>query len=155
MTQESGITGYVPMDVRHNVFFSLLTDYAPLFILGFSLCFLKGLTGLRAGYMGKTVLAMAAGLIIQSTIGAAIAVGIALLLPLAHINPDPMTMIGVVVFITVCGLRSIDALVYKKLGIHMIDVSSYTKADKAWMELSEEDREKCMEAWKKEQSDGE
>lgn len=144
------------MSDTRNVFLSMLMDYAPLFLLGFGICLLKGVSGIRQGYMGKTALAVVSGLIIRSAIGAAIAVGVAFMLPLVHITPDPTTMIGIVVFAAVCGLQPIDALVYKKLGIHLVDTTAYSPADEVWAGLSDKEREACIAAYrKKEQADGE
>lgn len=159
VTQENLATvGTVQMTTKSNVFISLMLDYLPLFMVGFSICLLKGMAGLRAGYMGKTVLGLIMGLIIKSTVCAALAVGAAMLLPLLHIDPDPTTMLGVVVLVTVCGLQGFDAFIYKKLGIHLVDTTAYTEADTEWASLSEKERRDALEAYNKtleEQSDGE
>lgn len=127
--------------------FSLITDYAPLLLLGFSICMLKGMKGLRMSYMGKTFLARMLGLVIRSCIGAAMAVGCALLLPLLKIDVDQSTMLGVVVFISVCGVQIVDGLVYKYLGIHLVDMTDTTVTDSEWAKLDEIERIKALELY--------
>lgn len=142
----------------NNSWFSLITDYAPLLVLGFSICMLKGMKGLRMSYMGKTFLSRIFGLMIRSCIGAVMAVGCALLLPLLKIEVDQSTMLGVVVFISVCGVQIVDGLVYKYLGIHLVDMSDTTIAESAWDKLDESEKLKALELYNKsikgEKSDG-
>lgn len=132
----------------NNSWVSLITDYAPLLVLGFSICMLKGIKGLRMSYMGRTFLARIFGLMVRSCIGAIMAVGCALLLPLLKIDVDQSTMLGVVVFISVCGVQIVDGLVYKYLGIHLVDMNDTTVTDSEWAGLNEVEKVKALELYK-------
>lgn len=144
--------GQVGMELRmerHTAYTSLLQDLLPLFMLAFSIFFVKGLTGLRTSFMGKTFLARFTGVIISSALGGIFAVGCALLLPLFDKQPDPAIMLGVVVFVSVAGVKIVDGILYKKLGVHFIDVSNSDSADSAWMSMSQKERKECMDSWRK------
>lgn len=143
---------------KSSAYLSLLQDLAPLFSLAFSIFFIKGLKGLRAGFLGRTFLARFANIILSSALGGAFAVGCALLLPLFDKGDNPAVMLGVVVFVSIAGVRIVDGLLYKKLGVHFIDISDANSADSAWVNMSEKEREECMDAWrenrKEENGDG-
>lgn len=133
---------------KPSAYMSLLWDLAPLFSLAFVIFFIKGMKGLRAGVMGKSFLARFVNVVISSALGGAFAVGCALLLPLIDRGDSPAVMLGVVVFVSIAGVKIVDGLLYKKLGVHFIDVSDGNSADSAWMRMSEKEREECMDAWR-------
>lgn len=134
---------------KYSAYTALLQDLLPLFSLAFSIFFIKGLAGLRASFMGKTFVAKFASVIISSALGGAFAVCCALLLPLFYRQDDPAVMLGVVVFVSIAGVKIVDGLLYKKLGVHFIDVSDGGSADSAWMSLSQKERRECMDSWRK------
>lgn len=134
---------------KPSAYISLLQDLLPLFALAFSIFFVKGLTGLRASFMGKTFFARFIGVIISSALGGSFAVGCALLLPLFDKQADPAIMLGVVVFVAVAGVKIVDGILYKKLGVHFIDVSNSDSADAFWMNMSQKERHECMDSWRK------
>lgn len=134
---------------KPTAYTELLQDLLPLFALAFSIFFVKGLSGLRTSFMGKTFLAKFVSVIISSALGGVFAVGCALLLPLFDKQTDPTIMLGVVVFVSVAGVKIIDGILYKKLGVHFIDVSNSDSADSAWMSLSQKERRECMDNWRK------
>lgn len=134
---------------KHTAYMSLLQDLLPLFALAFSIFFVKGLAGLRTSFMGKTFLARFTSVIISSALGGVFAVGCALLLPLFDKQPDPAIMLGVVVFVSVAGVKIVDGILYKKLGVHFIDVSNSDSADSAWMNMSQKERQECIDYWRK------
>lgn len=147
-TGQDGVGRYTDME-KHKAYISLLQDLLPLFALAFSIFFVKGLSGLRSSFMGKTFIARFFGIIISSALGGAFAVGCALLLPLFDKQSDPSIMLGVVVFVSVAGVKIVDGILYKKLGVHFIDVSNSDSADSAWMNMNQEERRKCMDNWHK------
>lgn len=134
---------------KSSAYISLLQDLLPLFALAFSILFVKGLAGLRSSFMGKTFLARFMGVIISSALGGAFAVGCALMLPLFDKQSDPAIMLGVVVFVAIAGVKIVDGLLYKKLGVHFIDVSNSDSADSFWMGMSQKERQECMDSWRK------
>lgn len=146
--EETGIGRCAPME-KSTAYMSILQDLLPLFALAFSIFFVKGLTGLRASFMGKTFLAKFVSVIISSALGGAFAVGCALLLPLFDKQSDPAIMLGVVVFVSIAGVKIVDGLLYKKLGVHFIDVSNSDSADFAWMNMNQKERQECMDSWRK------
>lgn len=136
---------------------SLLFDYAPLFLLAFFMGMLRGgLKGLRSTYLGKSFISRMFNLVVRSTIGAAMAVGCALLMPLLKIDPDPTTMLGVVVFVSVCGVQIVDGVIYKYLGIHLVDVDA-SQEEAEWRGMDMETRKKVLEIYRQslEKDDGE
>lgn len=135
-----------PME-KHSAYLSLLQDLLPLFALAFSIFFVKGLTGLRTSFMGKTFMAKFASVIISSALGGSFAVGCALLLPLFDRQSDPATMLGVVVFVSIAGVKIVDGILYKKLGVHFIDASEIGSANSIWVGMSAEERETCIKQW--------
>lgn len=139
---------YGTMETR-GAYMSLLQDLMPLFSLAFSIFFVKGMAGLRTSFMGKTFAAKFANVVISSALGGVFAVGCALLLPLFDKQSDPSIMLGVVVFVSIAGVKIVDGLLYKKLGVHFIDVSNDNSADAAWMHMSQKERRECMEIWRK------
>lgn len=134
---------------KAGAYISLLQDLGPLFALAFSIFFVKGLSGLRSSFMGKTFVARFTGIVISSALGGAFAVGCALLLPLFDRQSDPALMLGVVVFVSIAGVKIVDGILYKKLGVHFIDVSDSGSADSAWMNMSQKERQECMDSWHK------
>lgn len=134
---------------KSEAYISLLWDLVPLFSLAFSIFFLKGLKGLRAGLMGATFFTRFVGIVVSSALGGAFAVGCALLLPLFDRGDNPATMLGVVVFVSIAGVKIVDAALYKKLGVHFIDASEAGSADATWASMNREEREECMRDWKK------
>lgn len=147
---EQIISGNDVMDARPAAesWVSLLYDYAPLFLLGFTMCMLRGLRGLKASYLGKTFLSKMLNLVIRSSIGAGLAVACALIMPLLKINPDPTTMLGVVVFVSVCGVQIVDGLIYKYMGIHLVDSTGLTEEDAQWQSMDMAARRKALEIYK-------
>lgn len=134
---------------KASAYVDILMDLAPLFALAFSIFFLKGVKGLRSSCMGATGWAHFANVIISSAVGGALAVGCALLLPLFDKSADPTVMIGIVVFVSVAGVKVLDGLMYKKLGVRFIDVSDGNSADSEWMGMSQQERTDCLEHWRK------
>lgn len=149
MSSEAMSVGRLEIMDKPSVYVSLLQDLLPLFALAFSIMFAKGIVGLRSGLMGKSVLANFFNIVISSAIGGAFAVGCALLLPLFNMPTDSATMLGVVVFIAIAGVKIVDSLLYKKLGVHFIDASDKSSADAAWVNMSEEERKECIDAWQR------
>lgn len=147
-TGQAGVGRNKAME-KHKVYISLLQDLLPLFALAFSIFFVKGLSGLRSSFMGKTLIARFFGIIISSALGGAFAVGCALLLPLFDKQSDPSIMLGVVVFVSIAGVKIVDGILYKKLGVHFIDVSNSDSADFAWMNMNQKERRECMDSWRK------
>lgn len=139
--------GAVMATEKQDAYLSLLLDLLPLFFLAFSIFFVKGLRGLRTSFLGKSFLARFVNVVISSALGGAFAVGCALLLPLLDKGGDPTVMVGVVVFVSIAGVKIVDALLYKKLGVHFIDASETGSADSMWVKMSEEERENCMKQW--------
>lgn len=138
---------------KGEAYLSLLVDLLPLFSLAFSIFFVKGLRGLRTSFMGKTFLARFVNIILSSALGGAFAVGCALLLPLFDKQSDPMIMTGVVVFVAIAGVKIVDGLLYKKLGVHFIDASDDNSADSAWVNMSQKERKDCIDMWQKKHGD--
>lgn len=147
-TEQMGV-GRCDAMSKPSAYVSLLQDLLPLFALAFSIFFVKGLAGLRTSFMGKTFLAKFVGVIISSALGGAFAVGCALLLPLFDKQSDPAIMLGIVVFVAVAGMKIVDGILYKKLGVHFIDVSNSDSADSFWMNMSQKERKECMDNWRK------
>lgn len=148
MSTEVASVNQVDVMDKPVAYISLLQDLLPLFAAAFAIMFAKGVVGLRSGLMGKSLLANFLNVVISSAIGGAFAVGCALLLPLFNMPADAATMLGVVVFIAVAGVKIVDGLLYKKLGVHFIDASDKSSADAAWINMSEEERRECMDAWR-------
>lgn len=138
---------------KGDAYLSILVDLLPLFSLAFSIFFIKGLRGLRTSLMGKTFLAQFINIILSSAIGGAFAVGCALLLPLFDKQANPMVMTGVVVFIAIAGVKIVDGLLYKKLGVHFIDASDDDSADSAWVSMSQAERKECIKQWQAHQGE--
>ena len=134
---------------KASAYVDILLDLIPLFALAFSIFFLKGVKGLRKSCMGATGWANFANVIISSAVGGALAVGCALLLPLMDQSADPTVMIGIVVFVSVAGVKVLDGLMYKKLGVRFIDVSDNQSADAEWMQMSQEERQDCLRHWRR------
>lgn len=134
---------------KQSAYVAILQDLLPLFALAFSIFFIKGLTGLRASFMGKTFLAKFVGVIVSSALGGVFAVSCALLLPLFDRQSDPAIKLGIVVFVSVAGVKIVDGILYKKLGVHFIDVSDSDSADSAWMNMTQKERQECMDSWRK------
>lgn len=137
------------MDVKQpNLYLSIFIDLIPLFGLAFSMCVLRGLRGIKDSYLGKSFLSRFMNIILSSVFCAILAVACALILPLVGFSSDPQVMLGVVVFIAVCGLRIVDSTVYKAFGIHIVDPAMHSRADREWEELSPEERDACMKLWR-------
>lgn len=131
-------------NIRAGAYLSILIDLFPLMFLAFAIFFLKGLRGLRGGYMGASFFARFTNVVISSALGSALAVGCALLLPLFQHEADPMTMIGIVVFVSVAGVKVLDGIMYKKLGVHFLDISDSASADAEWSRLTQEEKHECL-----------
>lgn len=136
-------------NLKQGAYISVLMDLLPLFALAFSIFFLKGLKGLRYSMVDRSFLSRFVNVIISSALGGAFAVGCALLLPLLDKRADPTLMVGVVVFVAIAGMKIVDGILYKKLGVHFLDGSDPASADSKWLSLTEREREECMEQWQK------
>lgn len=140
---------------KPDTYIALLLDLLPLFFVAFSILFLKGVSGLRSSFMRGSFLAQFANVVISSAIGSALAVGCALLLPLFDKNSDPTVMLGIVVFVAVAGVKVIDAILYKKLGVHFIDVSNNHSSDAEWMRMTQDERQACLRSWRETREESE
>lgn len=133
--------------LKQGAYISVLMDLLPLFALAFSIFFLKGLKGLRYSMVNKSFIARFVNVIISSALGGVFAVGCALMLPLLDKGSDPMVMVGVVVFVAVAGVKIVDGLLYKKLGVHFIDGSDPDSADSVWVSMNDKEKEDCIKQW--------
>lgn len=137
----------MPAD-RVNPFLSLLYEYAPLFFLAFSVLVLRGLRVVKQGYLGKTFLDKFINIVLQSAVGAALAVGCAAVLPVVYPQITPGVMLGATVVMTIGGMKFIDALAYKYFSIHIVDMADMEGPAGEWAAMSAEDRVKCMALWR-------
>lgn len=134
---------------RPSTYIALLEDLLPLFALAFSIFFMKGVAALRDGIMGKSLLHRFFGVMISSALGSSFAVGCALMLPLFDKPADSATMLGVVVFVSIAGVKIVDGVLYKKLGVHFLDASNENSVDAAWVNMSQEERQECIDTWRR------
>lgn len=132
---------------RANAFTILLLDFLPLFCVAFAILMAKGLNSLRTAYKGGSWFAVLSGVFLSSTVGAALAVGCAALLPLIGLESNDELMMGVTVFMAVGGMRLIDALLQKHLGLRVIDAGDAGDVQSQWAELSPEDKARAMRLW--------
>lgn len=139
----------IVMEVKQpNPYLSVFIDLIPLFGLAFSMCVLRGLHGIKDSYLGKSFMARFTNIILSSAFCAILAIACALILPLAGFSSDPQVMLGVVVFVAACGLRIVDSVIYKALGLHIVDPAMFSRAERAWHALSPDEREECIKLWK-------
>lgn len=137
------------MNTDRNVYVALFMDFLPLLGLAFTILMLKGLKAVKASYMGETFMARFANIIITSSIGALLAVGCAAVLPLVYPSgANEASMAGIVVFMAVGGVRVVDGLVFKYMGIHLVDSSLVSPAESEWLALSESERQEALELWR-------
>ncbi|MBD5585563.1 MAG: hypothetical protein HDQ88_10810 [Clostridia bacterium] len=127
---------------------TILLELLPLLGLAFSIGILRGLKGIKESYTGTSFFNRFINVVLTSAVGAVFAVGCALLIPLLHTGVDENMMVGVVVFVSLCGVRLVDAVCYKYLGIHVISADeSDDPDDNAWSKMSQEERHECMKMW--------
>lgn len=137
----------MPM-AKAGSYINTLIDMLPLFGVAFSIVMLKGLKGLRAAYVGKSMFDRFLNIVWTSFICACLAVGCAMLAPLLYKEVGPNVTLGIVVFISAGGIRIVDGFIFKHLGIHLIDTTTRTADDRAWDRLSDEDKADAMQAWR-------
>lgn len=150
---EQSYTEISDMNTDKNVYISLFMDFLPLFGLAFTILMLKGLKAIKASYMGETFMSRFVNIVITSSIGAVLAVGCAAVLPLVYPNgANEASMAGIVVFMAVGGVRVVDGLVFKYMGIHLVDSSLISPAESEWLTLSEGERQECLKLWRERQN---
>lgn len=128
-------------------YINLMVDMLPLFGLAFSIIVLKGLAGIKSAYVGTSMLSRFLNIIWTATIGAIMAVGCAALAPVIYPSIGLDASVGITVLMSVGGLRLVDSMVYKHLGIHLVDSESQSKEDREWADMSEEDKADALKQW--------
>lgn len=138
------------MSSGKNAYLALLFDFAPLLIIAFTVFMLKGLKAVKSSYLGTSVMSRFVNIVITSAIGAILAVGCAALVPVVYPQANEASLFGIVIFLSVGGMRLMDTVLFKYLGIHLVDSTlEVSKSDSEWLALSDDDREKCMKMWRK------
>lgn len=141
------------MNTDKNAYISLFMDFLPLLGLAFTILMLKGLKAIKASYMGETFMARFINIIITSSIGAVLAVGCAAVLPLVYPSgANEASMAGIVVFMAVGGVRVVDGLVFKYMGIHLVDSTLVSPAESEWLTLSDKERQEVLKLWRERQN---
>lgn len=133
---------------KAGTYLNTIIDLLPLFGLAFSIIMLKGLKGLRAAYVGKSLFDRFLNIVWTSFICSCLAVGCAAIAPLLYREAGPNVMVGIVVFIAAGGIRIVDGFIYRHLGIHLIDTTTQTDDDREWGKMSDEDKANAMQAWR-------
>lgn len=142
------------MSSERNAYLALLFDFAPLLVVAFTVFMLKGLKVVKSSYLGVSIMSRFVNVIITSAIGAMLAVGCAALVPVIYPQANEASLFGIVVFLSVGGMRLMDTVLFKYLGIHLVDSTlEVSKSDSEWAVMSDEDREKCMKMWHKVQGE--
>lgn len=136
----------MPMS-KASSYINAIIDMLPLFGIAFSIVMLKGIKGLRMAYTGRTFLDRFLNVVWTAFLCACLSVACAAIAPVLNKEVGPTAMIGIVVFIAVGGIRIVDGLLYKYLGIHLIDTTTQTKDDKDWAEMSNKDKADAMQQW--------
>lgn len=132
---------------RASSYIALFLDFLPLFGMAFTILMLKGLKVIKASYMGETLMARLFNVILSSAVGAVLAVGCAAVMPLVYPSAGEASMVGITIFMAVGGVRVVDGLVYKHLGIHLVDNSDASHAESEWLSMSRREREECIKLW--------
>lgn len=145
----NGATMLDAEDLRHNSYISLLIEFAPLFLMAFTILMLKGMQSIKAGYMGRSLMGRFLNLVLTSVVGAALAVGCAAIVPMVYPQATPGALVGVTVFMTIGGVRLVDGLAFKHFGIHLVDSTEMNPAQSEWLLLSDTERAQCMKMWNK------
>lgn len=151
MRGESGFVGEMMMDSPRPAasYVTILFELLPLLGLAFSIGVLRGLKGIKDSYTGTSFFNRFINVVLTSAVGAVFAVGCALLIPLLHTGVDENMMVGVVVFVSLCGVRLVDAIFFKYFGIHVISLDdSDDPDDTEWSKMSPEERHECMKMWR-------
>lgn len=125
---------------RAQSYITIMLDFLPLFGVAFGILVMRGIKVVRTAYLGQSPLAKFFGVIFSATIGAALSVGCGAIAPLIYPGASDSTVLGIVVFMSVGGVRVVDGLLYKHLGIHLVDASEQSENDKIWAELTEEEK---------------
>lgn len=115
---------------------AVLTEFAPLFGLSFSIFALKGFrfshtVRWRGGFWTNLL-----DIVLSSAIGAFLITGFCILI--AALRPDvgDMLIIGLAIFLSVGGVTVVDGLVFKYFGVHIL-----TRRDATEKEKREDDHE--------------
>lgn len=151
MRGEIGFAGDMMMDSPRPSasYVQILLELLPLLGLAFSIGILRGLKGIKESYTGTSFFNRFINVVLTSAVGAVFAVGCALLIPILHTSVDENMMVGVVVFVSLCGVRLVDAVCYKYLGIHVISASEADDPENIeWSKMSEDERRECMKMWR-------
>lgn len=136
------------MSNERNAYLALLFDFAPLLAIAFTIFMLKGLKAVKSSYLGASAASRFANVVLTSAIGAMLAVGCAVFVPLVYPQVNEASLFGIVVFLSVGGMRLMDAAVFKYLGIHLVDSTlEPSKSDGEWLAMSDEEREECLKLW--------
>lgn len=144
------------MSNERNAYLALLFDFAPLLVIAFTVFMLKGLKVVKSSYLGTSFMSRFVNVIITSAIGAILAVGCAALVPLVYPQANEASLFGIVVFLSVGGMRLMDTVLFKYLGIHLVDSTlEVSKSDSEWLTMSDEERDKCMKLWHERSKDNE
>lgn len=144
------------MDNERNAYLALLFDFAPLLVIAFTVFMLKGLKVVKSSYLGGSLGSRFVNIVITSAIGALLAVGCAALVPVVYPQANAASLFGIVVFLSVGGMRLMDTVLFKYLGIHLVDSTlEVSESDSEWLALSDEEREKCMKMWHERRKDNE
>lgn len=104
-----------------EAFWQVVTEFAPLFGLSFSIFALKGFRLSRTDRRGASFWARLFDVLLSSATGAFLIVGFCVIALSVTPRLNAVGIIGLAIFLSVGGVSLVDSIIYKYFGIHILD----------------------------------